>query len=308
MTAIEEQQILITGGAGFVGSHLTERLIEDNDVIALDDLSAGKQDDVPEKSTFKQGDICNRDFLDELTDDIDIVFHQAAVVSVQRSIENPETCHEVNTDATLHLLELAREKDFRLVLASSAAIYGQPETVPISENDSKTPTSPYGIDKWTIDRYAQIYNDLYDTETVALRYFNIYGPRQRGGDYGGVISIFRDQALAGEPITVDGDGTQTRDFVHIDDVVKANILAATTEHTGEAYNIGRGQQTSIAELAETIQTLANTDSEVTYTEPRPGDIEESVADISKAREELGFEPTVSLEEGLETVLEEARGN
>jgi len=115
--------------------------------------------------------------LDELTDDVDIVFHQAAVVSVEKSVEEPESCHEVNTDATLHLLELAREKDFRLVLASSAAIYGEPETIPISEADSKTPTSPYGIDKWTIDRYAQVYNDLYDTETVALRYFNIYGPR-----------------------------------------------------------------------------------------------------------------------------------
>jgi len=212
--------------------------------------------------------------LDELTDDVDIVFHQAAVVSVEKSVEEPESCHEVNTDATLHLLELAREKDFRLVLASSAAIYGEPETIPISEADSKTPTSPYGIDKWTIDRYAQVYNDLYDTETVALRYFNIYGPRQRGGDYGGVISIFRDQALAGEPITVDGDGSQTRDFVHVDDVVEANLLAATTEHTGEAYNIGRGEQTSIAELAETICAVADTDSEVTYTDPRPGDIDE----------------------------------
>nr|WP_080506716.1 NAD-dependent epimerase/dehydratase family protein [Halolamina pelagica] len=185
---------------------------------------------------------------------------------------------------------------------SSVAIYGEPESLPISEEDAKTPTSPYGIDKWTVDRYAQVYNDLYDTETVALRYFNIYGPRQRGGDYGGVISIFRDQALAGEPITVDGDGSQTRDFVHIDDVVDANLLAATTDHTGAAYNIGRGEKTSIAELAETIRDIADTDSEVTYTEPRPGDIEESVADISKAEEELGFEPTVSLREGLKTIL------
>jgi len=127
-------------------------------------------------------------------------------------------------------------------------------------------------------------------------------PTSARGDYGGVISIFRDQALAGEPITVDGDGSQTRDFVHVDDVVEANLLAATTEHTGEAYNIGRGEQTSIAELAETICAVADTDSEVTYTDPRPGDIDESVADISKARSELGFEPTVSLREGLKTIL------
>jgi len=302
MTSIENNRILITGVAGFVGSHLAQELVNQNKVVGLDNLSAGTEAHVPENISFQEGDIRDQDLLDELTNDVDIVFHQAAVVSVEKSVEEPETCHEVNTDATLHLLELARQKDFRLVLASSAAIYGEPETIPISEEDHNPPTSPYGIDKWTIDRYAQLYNDLYGTETVALRYFNIYGPRQRGGDYGGVISIFRDQALAGEPITVDGDGSQTRDFVHVDDVVEANLLAATTEHTGEAYNIGRGEQTSIAELAETIREVADTASEVTYTDPRPGDIDQSVADISKAREELSFEPKISLQEGLKTIL------
>ncbi|PHQ40802.1 hypothetical protein Z052_18195 [Halorubrum sp. C191] len=302
MTLLRDARVLITGAAGFVGSHLTRRLAKKNDVMALDNLSTGTENHVPNEATFKQGDIRNRELLDELTDYVDIVFHQAAVVSVQKSIENPRPCHEVNTDATLHLLELARQKNFRLVIASSAAIYGEPETIPISEEESKTPNSPYGIDKWTVDRYVQVYNELYGTETIALRYFNIYGPRQRGGDYGGVISVFRDQALAGKPITVNGDGSQTRDFVHVDDIVDANLLAAKTVHTGEAYNIGRGEQTSIAELAETICDITDTDSEVTYTDPRPGDIEESVADISKAKEELGFEPTVSLREGLKTVL------
>jgi len=296
------QTILITGGAGFVGSHLADALVEDNDVHVLDDLSAGNPHHVPEQASFYHEDIRDSTILDELTGDVDIVFHQAAIVSVQQSIEQPDACHEVNTDATIQLLELARERDFRVVLASSAAVYGHPERLPIEEPDSKTPTSPYGIDKQTIDRYAQVYNTLYDVETVALRYFNIYGPRQRAGDYGGVISIFRDQALADDPITIEGDGSQTRDFVHVDDVVAANLQAATTDQTGEAYNIGSGTQTSIQELAETIRAVAGSDSEIVHTQPRPGDIEHSVADISKARQELGFEPTYSLPEGLETLF------
>mgnify|MGYP000182784240 CR=1 FL=1 len=198
---------------------------------------------------------------------------------------------------------IARERDFRVVLASSAAIYGHPETLPVNEPDRKTPTSPYGIDKLTVDHYARTYNDLYDVETVVLRYVNIYGPRQRAGDYGGVVSIFRDQALADDPITIDGDGTQTRDFVHIEDIVEANIRAATTDHVGEAYNIGRGEQTSINELAETIREVTDSASSITRTDPRPGDIEASVADISKARRDLGFEPSVSLREGLKTLVE-----
>ncbi|MDB9235526.1 NAD-dependent epimerase/dehydratase family protein [Halorubrum ezzemoulense] len=299
---MKDQRILITGGAGFVGSHLAERLAKENDVTVIDDLSTGKEGNVPDVASFQEGDIRNKELLDRITEGVDIVFHQGAVVSVERSAEEPLPCHEVNTDATLYLLELAREKNFRLVIASSAAIYGNPEKIPISEEDSKSPTTPYGIDKWTIDRYARVYNDLYDTETVVLRYFNIYGPRQRGGDYGGVISIFWNQALAGEPITIQGDGSQTRDFIYIDDIVEANLLAATTEHTGEAYNIGRGKKTSIAELAETIHDIVDTDSGITYMEPRTGDVDESVADISKAKNELGFEPTISLRKGLKKMF------
>lgn len=302
MTEIEGREILITGGAGFVGSHLADRLVGKNDVTIIDNLSTGEEAHLPTEANFINSDIRDREELSKLTNDIDIAFHQAAVVSVEKSIQEPERSHEVNTDATLHLLELSREKGFRLVLASSAAIYGEPKELPVPEKSPKYPTSPYGIDKLTIDRYAQIHHHLYGTETVALRYFNIYGPRQRGGDYGGVISIFSDQALAGEPITVNGDGSQIRDFVHVDDVVQANLLAATTDNVGEAYNIGRGKKTSIRKLAETLQEIVDTNSKIVYTDSRPGDIKESVADISRARQELGFEPTVSLEEGLKSVI------
>lgn len=303
MAELEGQRILITGGAGFVGSHLADALSERNEVVVVDDLSTGDTRHVPDGVRFREADIHDPNTLDALTADVDLVFHEAAVVSVQRSIAEPLACHQTNTDATLQLLDLARERDFRVVLASSAAIFGHPETLPVTESDQKTPTSPYGIDKLTVDHYARAYNDLYDVETVTLRYFNIYGPRQRAGDYGGVISIFRDQALAGNPITIDGDGTQTRDFVHIDDVVDANIRAATTDHVGEAYNIGRGTQTSINELAEAMREVTESSSTITRSEPRPGDIASSVADISKARRELGFEPSVSLRDGLKTLVE-----
>ena len=302
MSRVEGQTILITGGAGFVGSHLADALVEENDVIVADDLSTGRQADVPDAATFQHVDISQPEVLRDLTEDVDLVFHQAAIVSVQRSINQPLSCHDVNTDATLTLLDLARERDFRVVLASSAAIYGHPDSLPIHETDPKTPTSPYGADKLTIDHYARLYNDLYGVETVAIRYFNIFGPRQRAGDYGGVISIFREQALVDDPITIDGDGTQTRDFIHVDDVVTANLLAATTEQVGEAYNIGRGKQTSIQTLAELLRDITGSDSDIVHTDPRPGDIDASVADISKAKRELGFEPRVSLKDGVRTLF------
>lgn len=302
MSRVEGQTILITGGAGFVGSHLADALVDENDVIVADDLSAGRRADVPDGATFRHVNISHPEVLRDLTRDVDLVFHQAAIVSVQQSIEQPLACHDVNTDATLTLLELARERDFRVVLASSAAIYGHPDSLPIHETDPKTPTSPYGIDKLTIDHYARQYHELYGVETVALRYFNIFGPRQRAGDYGGVISIFREQALADDPITVDGDGTQTRDFIHIDDVVEANLRAATTDHVGNAYNIGRGEQTSIRSLAQRLRDITGSESDIVQTEPRPGDIDASVADITNAERDLGFEPRVSLDEGLRTLV------
>jgi UDP-glucose 4-epimerase len=302
MSRVTGQTVLITGGAGFVGSHLADALVADNDVHVADDLSAGTQAHVPDAATFHHVDITQPDVLRDLTADVDLVFHQAAVVSVQQSITQPISCHDVNTDATLHLLELARNRDFRVVLASSAAIYGHPDSLPIHETDPKTPTSPYGADKLTVDHYARLYHDLYGVETVALRYFNIFGPRQRAGDYGGVISIFREQAIADDPITVHGDGTQTRDFIHIDDVIEANLLAATTDHIGKAYNIGRGEQTSIQTLAEALRDITDSASAVKHTDPRPGDIDASVADITNATRDLGFDPAISLTTGLQSLL------
>jgi UDP-glucose 4-epimerase len=249
-----------------------------------------------------EGDVRDAAVLADALAGADVVFHEAAQISVDQSIERPIDSHEVNVDATLSLLERAREHDFRVVLASSCAIYGHPESVPIPETAPLEPPSPYGIEKLTVDHYARRYHGLYGVETVALRYFNVYGPRQAAGDYSGVISVFADQAAAGDPITVHGDGSQTRDFVHVSDVVQANLLAATTDSVGEAFNVGTGNATSIRELAETIRRVTESDSDIVHTDPREGDIEHSRAETTKAREQLGFEATVDLDAGLSDLL------
>ena len=297
-----DRTILITGGAGFVGSHLANVLVDDNEVRVLDDLSTGTRANLPADVECIAGDIRDDDLLAEVTDGVDLIYHEAALVSVPRSVEEPRLSNEINAAATVNLLERAREEDARVVLASSAAIYGHPDAIPVTEDEPLTPASPYGVDKLTLDHYARLYNELYDLPTVALRYFNIYGPRQSSA-YSAVIDVFWNQAIANEPITIEGDGEQTRDFVHVDDIVQANLLAATTEHVGEAYNIGTGASQTITELAETIREVTGSDSEIVHGAPREGDIRHSRPAIEKARADLGYEPTVSLEEGLETLLE-----
>jgi UDP-glucose 4-epimerase len=299
---LTNRNVLISGGAGFIGSHLADALVEDNDVTVLDDLSHGQRAHVPDEATFVQGDVNDETVLDEAMRDTDVVFHQAAQVSVDRSVDAPQRSHATNVDATLSLLERARDHDVRVVLASSCAVYGHPESLPIPESAPLDPTSPYGLEKLTVDHYARLYNDLYDLETVALRYFNVYGPRQAGGDYSGVISIFLDQAADDEPLTVHGEGTQTRDFIHVSDVVRANLLAATTDAVGEAFNVGTGRETSVIELAETIREVMDAESDIVHTDPRAGDIERSCADTSKAAAGLGFEATTALDEGIETLV------
>jgi UDP-glucose 4-epimerase len=298
----KDRNVLVTGGAGFVGSHLVDALVGANDVTILDDFSTGYRENVNPEATVIEGDIRDRDTIERAMDGMDLVFHEAALVSVDKSVERPQLSHETNATPTLSVLDAARENDARVVLASSAAIYGRPSSVPIVESDPKRPNSPYGIDKLYLDHQARTYHDLYGLETVVLRYFNVYGPRQRGGPYSGVISIFADRLANDEPVTVHGDGTQTRDFVHVSDVVQANLLAAETDAVGEAFNVGTGSSISIRELAELMRESTESTSEIVHTEGRSGDIERSVADIQKAEDELGYEPTIDLEDGIEDVL------
>ena len=294
--------VLVTGGAGFIGSSIVDALVADNDVRVLDNLTGGQRGRVHPDATFIEGDLRDDETVARAMADVDLVFHEAALVSVAESVEAPLASHDINVDGTLAVLEAARDTGARVVLASSAAIYGHPEYTPIDEEHPTDPSSPYGLEKLTVDEYARLYHELYDLETVALRYFNVYGPRQAAGDYSAVISVFLDQARAGEPITVNGDGEQTRDFVHISDVVRANLLAAETDAVGEAFNVGTGETVTIRELAETIRDVVGSDSEIVHRDPRPGDIDQSQADISKIEAQLGYEPTMSLTDGLSTLV------
>lgn len=301
MTNRWDPAVLITGGAGFIGSHVARELASVADVTVLD-TSEVPAIDLPETVTNETLDVRNDNALSTAVANAETVIHLAAAVSVARSTTDPLGTNAVNLDPMLSILEAAREHTTRVIFASSAAIYGHPQTLPIAETHPTYPTSPYGIQKLTGDHYARLYHDLYDLETVALRYFNVYGPGQSGGDYAGVVTAFISQALDNEPITVHGDGEQTRDFVFVDDVVQANRLAADTDAVGEAFNIGTGSAITIRELAELIQDITDTHSDIVHTDARAGDIEHSKADIENAKIRLGYEPTVSLEEGLERTV------
>ena len=302
MADLSDRRVLVTGGAGFIGSHLAAHLSQSNDVRVLDSLAKGSRDAVPADATLLEGDVRNTEAVADAVSDVDVVFHQAAQVSVAASVEAPVPSHETNVAGTLAVLEAARTHDVRVVFASSAALYGHPQSLPVDETHPASPTSPYGLDKLTGDHYTRLYADLYGLETVALRYFNAYGPGQTGGDYAGVITVFLNQALAGEPLTVEGDGDQTRDFIFVTDLVQANVLAATTQETGIAFNVGTGESVSILELAEIVREVTDADSEIVHGPPREGDIDHSRADISRAREVLGFEPTVDLRDGLQRTV------
>lgn len=295
--------VLVTGGAGFVGSHIARALVDDNEVRVLDDLSAGADRNVPDGATLYEGDILDDDLLAEAMTGVDLVFHQAGLVSVPESVERPIESNRVNVAGTLAVLEASRVVDARVVIASSVAIYGDPDSVPIAEADPKEPTSPYATDKLAVDHYARVYERLYGLETVSLRYFNVYGPGQSAGEYAGVVSTFLEQAQSGQSLTVEGDGAQTRDFVHVADVVRANLAAATTPYVGEAFNVGTGSSVTIHELAELIDSLTGSTAGIVHTDPRPGDVERSRADPSKARRLLGFDSRIDLESGLATLVD-----
>ena len=293
--------VLVTGGGGFIGSHLVDALAQWNDVRVLDRFDTGSRQHLPDAVTTIEGDVRDRGLLAEAVTDVDVIVHLAAQVSVEASIEDPLNSHETNVAATLDVLELARGEDARVVLASSAAIYGDPTSVPIHETDPKRPESPYGVDKLAADNYARVYDARYDVPVVVLRYFNVYG----AGANAGVIRAFADRAAVDEPLVVHGDGDQTRDFVHVDDVVRATIAAATTPHTGCAYNVGTGERTSIAELAGLVADRTDGTVAIEHASPRAGDVDHSLAAIDRIRSRLGFEPRIDLERGIARTLDGA---
>jgi UDP-glucose 4-epimerase len=304
------RRVLVTGGAGFIGSHIVERLLEnDYDVTAIDNLDTGSPaniDQCRQKKNFHfvEGDIRDLSLVRKNVKDVDVVFHEAALANVMSSFKDPILTDQVNVDGTLNLLKASCDFNVkRFIFASSAAVYGNPRSPQKREDDNPSPTSPYGVSKLAAEKYVQVFHRAYGFHTVCLRYFNVYGPRQRvdvHGSYGGVISIFINQILKNMPPTVHGDGEQTRDFVYIDDVVDANILAMDSDKgAGEVFNVATGRNTSINRVAETLKHLmSREDLECVHTEPRPTDMKHGYADISKAKEMLGYSPRFSIERGL----------
>lgn len=303
---------LVTGGAGFVGSHTVERLLaEGHDVRVLDNFSSGSRRNLPDAADGRlevvEGDIRDDRVLEHAVRDVDGVFHLAALVSVQQSIEQPMLCFDVNARGSANVLNAARRAGVRrVVLASSAAVYGNNPDLPLRESATPNPLSPYALDKLYAERAGELYTALYGLDAVALRYFNVYGPRQPADSpYSGVISRFVEagRRTGTVTITIYGDGRQTRDFIHVHDVVRANLLAMRTPRAGfRVLNVASGRSVTVLALYDLVVGIAGRNVAANMVAPRPGDIRDSSADVQAAQEYLGFTAQVGLEEGVRGML------
>lgn len=302
---------LVTGAAGFIGSHLTERLLALGEPVrALDNLSTGKRANLAAcegRSGFEfwEGDLRDLEAARRAVQGVEVVFHQAALSSVPRSVADPLSAHEANITGTLNLLIAARDAGVKkLIYASSSSVYGPRSQLPQRETMPLDPASPYALTKFAAERYCQLFAQLYGLATLSLRYFNVFGPRQDPtSQYAAVIPRFISALLAGQIPVIYGDGEQTRDFTYIDNAVAANIQAAQSAASGEVLNIACGQQISLNRLLAHIQTLLNVRIAPRYGEARPGDLRHSLADISRARALINYQPQVSFEEGLRRTVE-----
>ncbi|OMH40089.1 NAD-dependent epimerase/dehydratase family protein [Desulfurobacterium indicum] len=309
------KRTLVTGGAGFIGSHLVEALVkESREVLVFDDFSTGKIENIPDSKLVHvvKGNISDRFQVENLFKkyQFDTVFHLAAIASVVKSVENPEETHKTNFDGTLYLLqESVKCGVIRFIFASSAAVYGDLPKLPKKETDPVKPLTPYAVDKYASERYVINAYELYGLKTTALRFFNVFGPRQDpASPYSGVISIFVDRVirnLKGEnvAITVYGDGRQTRDFVYVKDVVKALLLVERChEAVGRVFNVGTGKATSLLDLLDYLAKIAGKLPPIHFEPPRKGDIKHSLADISELKK-IGFSPSFTAQEGLKLLFE-----
>jgi UDP-glucose 4-epimerase len=301
---------IVTGGAGFIGSHLVRHLAElGNSVRVLDNFSTGSRQNLlglGKEVEIVEGDVRDPVAIHGAARNADYVIHLAAQISVPASVEDPITTDEINTRGTLNVLVAARDGGARrFVLASSCAVYGDSPHLPMREDDPPAPLSPYAVSKLAAEHYCQAFHQLYGLPTVALRYFNVFGPGQRADSpYAAVIPRFEEAVAAGRAPTVHGDGRQTRDFVYIDNVVEATVLACQSDRAaGRVINIGSGRETSVNELTDALSRIAGREIVASYAPPRPGDIRRSVGDISLAHDLLGYECPVSLEDGLGRTFE-----
>jgi len=310
-------KVMVTGGAGFIGSHTVDALLKNSlEVWVLDNLSSGSLRNLKTwkknpKLHFKRGSVIRYGIVDSLARKVDAIVHLAAIVSPDVSIRKPELTHEVNVTGTLNVLRAAhKNRVHRIVFASSSSVYGSPKSIPILENASLNPITPYGASKLAAEKYCQAFHKLYGLSTISLRYFNVYGERQGSNPYSGVIAVFAHRLLSGLRPIIYGDGRQTRDFIHVSDVVNANMLALETRRgTGEAFNIGTGQATTIKTLYHLLAQLTGKSGiSPFYRQARTGDISASCAAIAKAWNTLRFQPKISLKSGLELLIDSFRSH
>jgi len=304
--------VLVTGGAGFIGSNLTEALLKmGHQVWVLDNLSTGKRENLVFDEAYPflemiEGDICDLTTCQKAMEGIEYVFHQAALPSVQRSVEDPLTSHTVNTGGTLNLLIAAKDAGVRRVIyAASSSAYGDTPTLPKKEEMVPNPLSPYALQKLIGEEYCRLFFQLYGLETISLRYFNIFGPKQDPNSiYSAVIPKFIDALVSGHSPVIFGDGEQSRDFTYIDNVVHANLLAMNAERTqGEVVNVACGRRVSLNQLVKILQDIIGSHVSSHYEEPRKGDVRHSLADIKRVKTILNYDPRVGIEEGLRKTVE-----
>ena len=308
-------RVLVTGGAGFIGSHLVDRLLNERfEVTVIDNLDTGRLKNIAHHQDnknfhFIKGDIRDFTLVKETMKDADAVFHEAALASVTLSVKSPLLTNDINVTGTLNLLKASSDLHIkRFIYASSAAVYGDTPSPQKKEDMTPNPTSPYGVSKLAAENYVKLFHKVYGLETVSLRYFNVYGPRQRfdiQSAYGGAITIFTNRLLKNMPPIIYGDGEQTRDFIYIQDVVEANMLALKSKNAaGEVFNIATGTNVSVNQVAEVLKEIMNRkDLKNVHADPRPTDIRHGYADISKAKRILGFHPKVPLKEGLTKLVD-----
>lgn len=304
--------IIVTGASGFIASHLVDQLLlKGYNVIGIDSMRTGKKENLSDamnndKFQLVIADIRDDDLASHIDSDVDVIYHLAAISSVTLSIEDPRLVNDVNTRGTVNILELARESNTkRVVFSSSAAVYGDPKEMPVHEDFGFNPLSPYAASKIAAEMYIRSYSSAFDIDSTILRYFNVYGPRQAFSEYSGVVSIFTNHALANEPIKIEGDGEQTRSFVHVSDVARATVLAGEVNTAiGATINISGPDLISVLRLAQLMkENVQGCKSEIVHVAPRLGDVKDSIGSMERAQKLLGFTPSIPLERGLQETSE-----
>ena len=295
---------IVTGGAGFIGSNIVKKLVaRGDDVTVIDNLNTGKEENlksVIDKITFLKDSILNMELLEKQSQNIDGIFHQAALASVQDSFSKPDEYHDVNVNGTENILKLAKKNDFRVVYASSSSVYGNPERIPIKESDKKNPINPYAETKLKQDQLAIKYSEI-GVKVIGLRYFNVFGKGQ-SKEYAGVLKLFLERIRDKLPPKINGDGTQFRDFVYVEDVADANIMSMDSDINHGFYNVGTNTSITILDLAKTIIKSSGLDIQPIFGPALKGDVQRTIANIDLIKEEIGWEPTILLEKWIEEII------